>query len=682
MSRKMKKRNKRKIETEVDEPEPDKTPYEMLVCSLSDQSKSAASVLKKFKKKEESKESQIKSTDSEPTEEQKEALSSDEEISDTEELLEEEENEIDDSDEDSDDGSVHTSRIDQDDATEDPFCLHFESDLTEETVKILKNGEVDKAINKASDLGYVEHSMPKSDAPKSTYGAEFENADLANAKVKEKLIERWYKANSRKKGKGPFTELQNSLFNYVNKYQDVFYSQRDFNNAEEIRRLYCLHAVNHIYKTRSRILKNNAKIVQSQKDEKKAPECRDHGLTRPKVLILVPFRDGALRIVNTLIQLALPTDGKAQVMQKKRFTDEFKGEPDDAASSRYLPDDFKAMFNGNSDDCFRIGVAFMRRAVKLYADFYAADILIASPLGIRTIIGGEGEKHRDYDFLSSIEVLILDQADVFLMQNWEHVQDVFQHLHLQPKESHNTDFSRVRMWSLDSLSKFYRQTMMFSSFTTPELNSVYNKHFLNYAGKVKIKLTSIPGAVRQVVKQIPQVFHKIDSESMVDAADKRFDYFIKKVLPEFKGSLTSQTAIFIPSYFDFVRIRNYFKKEDLDFLQINEYSERSNISRSRTQFHQKKFHFLLFTERFYFFYRYRIRGIKHIIFYQLPLYPVFYPEIVNFMDTDADDQSESAMCTVLYNKYDSNRLESITGTQRCKQMLSSSKPVHMIVTGD
>lgn len=64
-----------------------------------------------------------------------------------------------------------------------------------------------------------------------------------------------------------------------------------------------------------------------------------------------------------------------------------------------------------------------RGAVKLYADFLQADIIVASPIALATLLAepDQDAEGGPADFLSSIEIVVVDRADVLLMQNWAHV---------------------------------------------------------------------------------------------------------------------------------------------------------------------------------------------------------------------------------------------------------------------
>lgn len=87
-----------------------------------------------------------------------------------------------------------------------------------------------------------------------------------------------------------------------------------------------------------------------------------------------------------------------QIENNSRFLSEY-GLPPDAVDKLAIapkgtyPDDHIETFKGNVDDNFRIGVKITRKSVKLFAEFYGCDIILASPLGLRMSIEKEKFVH-------------------------------------------------------------------------------------------------------------------------------------------------------------------------------------------------------------------------------------------------------------------------------------------------
>lgn len=188
-------------------------------------------------------------------------------------------------------------------------------------------------------------------------------------------------------------------------------------------------------------------------------------------------------------------------------------------------------------------------------------------------------------------------------------------------------------------------------------------------GKLK-NIQTFDGSILNVVGQVSQVFYRFNPMSIQEDPDARFKFFLDKIMANVRQSalLQSHTLIFIPSYFDFTRIRSYFKEDMPPFARLSEYSSNQDISRARGDFFHGKVGFLLMTERFHFYKRYRIRGIKNIIFYGLPMHDHFYSELINFIE-----DSQDATIMTIYSRYDKMALERIVGSKSVGRMVKGEK---------
>uniref|UniRef100_A0A2N9IAE3 U3 small nucleolar RNA-associated protein 25 n=1 Tax=Fagus sylvatica TaxID=28930 RepID=A0A2N9IAE3_FAGSY len=332
------------------------------------------------------------------------------------------------------------------------------------------------------------------------------------------------------------------------------------------------------------------------------------------------------------------------------------------------PSDFLELFGGKRDeeDQFMFGIKFTRRSIKLYSDFYSSDVIVASPVRL---------------IAASVEAPLLTKED--------------------PPIRYSDEYARL-----------YRQTIILGSYSNPDINALFNRHCINYQGKVKL-VCEYKGVLPKVILQVRQIYERFDVDSIADADDARFDYFVKKwssikseisspevlivlvkalnfdlqlqlnltwmrnlamdVFPKIKDSVQGGIMLFISSYFEYVRIRNFLKSQDASFCLLGEYTQQSDISRARVWFFEGRRKIMLYTERAHFYYRYKIRGIQNLIVYSLPERKEFYPEIVNMLDG-----SHNLSCTVLFSRFDQFRGCAAFPHLRVREIVNRDGPITVV----
>lgn len=565
----------------------------------------------------------------------------------------------------------------------DPFEQHY-SAMTEQMVK-------DAATQVDKKDWHTQSSISESQTRRiqlSRSGATLKSRAIKSAKdlfLKQRLIDQGTKVVS------ALSNDQKAVAADIFNYKDVINGCRDLGNTAQLRDMSCLHALNHVLKTRDRVLKNNTRLSTQPGSE--ALDIRDQGFTRPKVLIVVPTKQSCVRFVDSIVKLSEPD----QQENKARFLDTFSQDNEDEWQDK--PEDFRQLFGGNHEEDFRIGLKFTRKTIKYFSGFYNSDIIIGSPLGLmRTITTGGGGKEKkkthDADFLSSIEVLIVDHANALQMQNWQHVDYLFSQLNLLPKDSHGCDFSRVRHWYLEGQAKYLRQTVILSDYLTPEINALASTYLHNLSGRVKLQ-PSYAGAMLSISSllptAIPQTFLRFPSATALQDSDQRFKTFTTTILGPILRDPKHQKGIllFVPSYLDFVRLRNYLSTSsdatNLSFGSISEYTPRKDVLRARSHFLNGRHSLLLYSERAHHHFRYRLKGVKRIVFYGVPENPIFWSELISLLALSSErarvvggaDGSGGPMpgkgkgaIRALFSKWDAMKLERIVGTERVGRLIN------------
>lgn len=524
---------------------------------------------------------------------------------------------------------------------------------------------------------------------------------------------------------------QRGLLRALATYRDVLATNAaaDFRRARKTRHLELLratmaHCVDHVLRSRARVLRRNKKLKRRQLEaavlSRKKPETgglldeeteneawRDQGLSRPRLLVLVPTRSAAYEAGSEIERLV---GDRVSVANRRRFEEEL-GPQSVQDDGRQGPADWNELFGpgANADDDVEVGVSVTPGrgkkakigsssgvALRLFSQPKESDILLASPVSIRQKIETLENDATALDAYASLEIVVVYRAEMLLMQNWDHVEAALAACNRRPGTlDPKVDLSRVRRPILEDQGRACRQTVILSTIADARLRALLDapgrsaaarqffKHDClerNRAGAARLAAPPIPddsSALECALEAGPatHVFQCVRVVEPVDAPAANVAYFAEKLLPSLVKAKNPGTLLVCSSYHEYLACRAALRANNANFVAVHDYSRGSEVSRARSRFYHNHTPIMLYSSRAHFYHRYRIRGPSTIVFLSPPDFPHFYPELCRLMfdkhPNGADTLSRAERhVLLLYTRFDALALNRIVGTRRARAMLT------------
>lgn len=172
-----------------------------------------------------------------------------------------------------------------------------------------------------------------------------------------------------------------------------------------------------------------------------------------------------------------------------------------------------------------------------------------------------------------------------------------------------------------NMAKYLRQNIIIQKFKSPDLDFIFDQYCgSNIFGQINLPKIHENRALNVCKEQkIQCTLRRLPNVSSFEHADQtRFNFFTKKIWDGIYQDCTGYTVLFVPNYFDFVKIRTYLKNKNAQVCFISEYSEKKSCQRSRHLYESAARPVLVITERAIVFQKIRLRYARNLVLYGLP----------------------------------------------------------------